>query len=193
MEHLRWWLLLLSAVMFSMSGCASRQEWADWLSHPTHFASGAHMGFSALNDDDGVPIVRDSDLEQAQRQDWWGQRVPAQPPVDLNGRWTGTWIAAGLWGGQRESLASATVVQEGHYGVARIALQDASGSGVPWAFRRAGGHGIEFYVAVAGSEARLRDRHGEVKLLFRLVGDRLYGIVPDDPRAVAITLVRQSG
>ncbi|HET7343527.1 MAG TPA: hypothetical protein VFL90_18835 [Methylomirabilota bacterium] len=31
MANLRWWLLLLAAVMFSMSGCASRTGW----SHPT--------------------------------------------------------------------------------------------------------------------------------------------------------------
>jgi hypothetical protein len=31
MANLRWWLLLLAAVMFSMSGCASREGW----SHPT--------------------------------------------------------------------------------------------------------------------------------------------------------------
>jgi hypothetical protein len=31
MANLRWWLLFLAAVMFSMSGCASKEGW----SHPT--------------------------------------------------------------------------------------------------------------------------------------------------------------
>jgi hypothetical protein len=31
MANLRWWLLLVAAVMFSMSGCASKEGW----SHPT--------------------------------------------------------------------------------------------------------------------------------------------------------------
>jgi hypothetical protein len=28
MANLRWWLLLLAAVMFSMSGCASKEGWS---------------------------------------------------------------------------------------------------------------------------------------------------------------------
>jgi hypothetical protein len=43
MENLRWWLLLIAAVMFSMSGCAFGQEWASGRDHSTHFASGQHM------------------------------------------------------------------------------------------------------------------------------------------------------
>lgn len=50
MENLRWWLLLIAAVMFSMSGCASGQEWASWRGHLAHFASGQHMTFSPEND-----------------------------------------------------------------------------------------------------------------------------------------------
>jgi hypothetical protein len=31
METLRWWLLFIAAVMFSMAGCASKEGWT----HPT--------------------------------------------------------------------------------------------------------------------------------------------------------------
>ena len=30
-------------------GCATRQEWAEWNAHPSHFASGDHFGFSVRN------------------------------------------------------------------------------------------------------------------------------------------------
>ena len=44
MEGLRWWLLLLTAVMFSMAGCATRgQEWSTRTAHPAPFASTQHL------------------------------------------------------------------------------------------------------------------------------------------------------
>ena len=193
MEQLRWWLLLLSAVMFSMSGCASRQDWAAWYAHPTHFASGDHLGFSARNEAGSVPLIREDDVDDAQVQAWWGQTVPSTPPADLSGRWEGTWTGAGIFDGSRSSVASATLRQKGHYGVAHVVLADAVGTSVPWAFRRAGASGLRFHVAVNGTEAHLRDPYGEVGLVFRLVGDRLIGIVPERPETVVITLSRRPG
>lgn len=35
MANLRWWLLLIAAVMFSMSGCASARDWTTSQEHPT--------------------------------------------------------------------------------------------------------------------------------------------------------------
>ena len=46
MDSLRWWFLLLAAVMFSMSGCASKDQWNAWTAHPSHYASGNHWEFS---------------------------------------------------------------------------------------------------------------------------------------------------
>jgi hypothetical protein len=43
MDNLRWWLLLIAAVMFSMSGCASARDWSTWRQHPTHFAKPSEM------------------------------------------------------------------------------------------------------------------------------------------------------
>ncbi len=34
------------AAAVSLSGCATSEEWAEWKSHSTHFASDQHMGFS---------------------------------------------------------------------------------------------------------------------------------------------------
>src|SRR5262249_32571423 len=86
MDNLRWWLLLLVGILFSMSGCASSQDWEYWRSHPTHFASGGHMGFSVKNDNPYYPMVTEADAKQAQAYGWWGDQVPLVPPTDLSGR-----------------------------------------------------------------------------------------------------------
>ena len=81
MERLQWWLLLLSAVMFSMSGCASVREWRqtafhEWEQHPAHFASAHHMTFS-LKPHRTAASVTEADRAAAEREDWWGREVPA--------------------------------------------------------------------------------------------------------------------
>jgi hypothetical protein len=45
MEGLRWWLLLLTALMFSMSGCASNERTIG-ATNPADFASAQHLTFS---------------------------------------------------------------------------------------------------------------------------------------------------
>ena len=85
MERLQWWLLLLSAVMFSMSGCSSVREWRltalrDWSEHPTHFASSQHMGFSMKSHPTAAGIS-EADREASAREDWWGKVVPASGAI----------------------------------------------------------------------------------------------------------------
>jgi hypothetical protein len=83
MERLQWWLLLLSAVMFSMSGCSSvrswqataLRDWHVWAEHPTHFASGHHMAFSVKSHKTAASITP-ADAEAAEREEWWGRVVP---------------------------------------------------------------------------------------------------------------------
>jgi hypothetical protein len=83
MERLQWWLLLLSAVMFSMSGCSSARSWQGtalgdwqiWAQHPAHFASGHHMAFSLMSHKTTASITP-ADAEAAEREEWWGRAVP---------------------------------------------------------------------------------------------------------------------
>jgi hypothetical protein len=82
MERLQWWLLLLSAVMFSMSGCASVREWRmtalrEWSEHPAHFASNHHMAFS-MKSHKTPSSITDADTDAAAREQWWGQAVPTR-------------------------------------------------------------------------------------------------------------------
>jgi len=87
MERLQWWLLLLSAVMFSMSGCASVREWRmtalrDWSDHPAHFASNHHMAFS-MKSHKTAASISDADTQAAEREQWWGQVVPTREKATI--------------------------------------------------------------------------------------------------------------
>ena len=42
MESARWWLLMLAAVMFSMSGCTAGGQWLESAHHPAHLTSAGH-------------------------------------------------------------------------------------------------------------------------------------------------------
>src|SRR5258705_2506273 len=98
MDNLRWWLLLLAAVLFSMSGCVSKDQWNNWASHPSHYASGNHWEFSQRTGGDVDPkMISAADQEVAVKEGWWGDLVPLAPPVDLTGNWVGTWKGLGLF------------------------------------------------------------------------------------------------
>jgi hypothetical protein len=56
-------------------GCATGEEWATWREHPTHFASGSHLMFSARHGADKSTRVTRDDVVQAREQAWWGKPV----------------------------------------------------------------------------------------------------------------------
>src|SRR5262245_62510402 len=83
MERLQWWLLLLSAVMFSMSGCASVREWCregapGRAPCSMLYAFPHHMAFSMKSHKTEASITQ-ADREAAAREGWWGRVVPPQP------------------------------------------------------------------------------------------------------------------
>jgi len=194
MDSLRWWLLLLAAVMFSMSGCASKDEWQTWASHPTHYASGSHWEFSQRT---GGDVVDDKQISEADRaiamkEGWWGDLVPLAPPVDLTGNWVGTWKGLGLFDSLRQSDARMTLLQDGGLGVGQMYLDDTIATSVPWSVRYAGSNGVRLGYRVRGSDAEMRQLDGAgvpMTMAFTLVDGRLVGTVPGgDP--VVITLTR---
>jgi hypothetical protein len=192
-DNLRWWLVLIAAVMFSMSGCASAQDWAYWREHPTHFASGDHLTFSMRNDSVYHPSVTEADRKLAQEHGWWGHLVPAAPPVDLSGRWTGTWKGLGLFDSLRQGTIDVTLVQRDHIGVAHLHMDNTIAAGVPWVIREEGSLGVRLVYRVAGNDAVMRDpaHPAEMTAAFTLVNDRLIGTLPSAESPVVITLVRQ--
>jgi hypothetical protein len=61
------------AVALLVAGCASGEEYATWKAHPTHFASGSHLGFSLRNREATAPRVTREDIAIARDEGWWGQ------------------------------------------------------------------------------------------------------------------------
>jgi len=68
-------LVLLGSVLVLVAGCATGEEWETWRSHPTHFASGSHMGFSVRNRGEGGGTVTRRDIAMARDEGWWGRPV----------------------------------------------------------------------------------------------------------------------
>ena len=68
-------LLLIGAAILATAGCATSEEWATWKSHPTHFASGEHLFFSARNHEGSAPKVTRQDIAMARDQGWWGKPI----------------------------------------------------------------------------------------------------------------------
>jgi hypothetical protein len=192
MENLRWWLLLVAAVMFSMSGCASSQDWVYWREHPTHFATGGHMTFSMKNDNVYYPTVTEDDVKRAKDYSWWGDEVPLAPPADLSGRWVGTWKGLGLFDSLRQGDVDATLVQRDNIGVAHLHLDNTIAAGVPWVIRLEGSWGVRLVYRVAGNDAMMRhtENPAELTAAFTLVNDRLVGTLPNAESPVVITLTR---
>jgi hypothetical protein len=77
-------LLLASAVLGG--GCASSEQWAEWRSHSSHFASGDHLFFSMKHQGaNPTPRVRKEDVETAQAQTWWGEPIVVRPDQLFSG------------------------------------------------------------------------------------------------------------
>jgi len=73
-------MLMLGAIVILAPGCATSEQWQEWRRHPTHFASGQHIGFSLRNaGEHPKPNVRQSDMESARSEKWWGEVVLVSP------------------------------------------------------------------------------------------------------------------
>lgn len=70
----------LIVVAFVAGACATPEQWAEWRSHTTHFASGEHGMFSVRNNLDGTnPRVTRLDIENSRTQTWWGKNISVEP------------------------------------------------------------------------------------------------------------------
>jgi hypothetical protein len=70
-----WTLLLGLSALLVVGGCATGEEWQTWREHPTHFASGSHLFFSARNTEGSAPRVTREDIALARDQGWWGKPI----------------------------------------------------------------------------------------------------------------------
>lgn len=70
----------LIGVALLAGACATSEQWAEWRSHTTHFASGEHGSFSLSNNMDGKnPRVTRLDIENSRTQNWWGRNISVEP------------------------------------------------------------------------------------------------------------------
>jgi hypothetical protein len=66
--------VLISSLVLA-AGCATSEEWTIWRDHPSHFASGGHLGFSVRNREGTAPRVRRHDVVLARSESWWGKPI----------------------------------------------------------------------------------------------------------------------
>jgi hypothetical protein len=73
-------IILVGSFAAMTSGCATSEEWAEWRSHTSHFASGSHATFSLRNNKDGSnPRVARTDIDAARQENWWGKAITVSP------------------------------------------------------------------------------------------------------------------
>ena len=79
-------LLLLVGATLASTACATSEQWTDWRSHSSHFASGDHLFFSMKHQGENpTPNVRQKDVDEAKAQSWWGQPVVVRPDQLFSG------------------------------------------------------------------------------------------------------------
>jgi hypothetical protein len=69
----------LAGIVLIAGACATSEEWAEWRAHPTHWASGEHLAFSARNTEGRTPLVTRADISNSRAQSWWGRVITVSP------------------------------------------------------------------------------------------------------------------
>lgn len=67
--------LVVAGLALTTGACATSQEWAEWRSHTSHFASGDHGFFSIRNREGASTRVTRQDVAAAREQGWWGKAI----------------------------------------------------------------------------------------------------------------------
>jgi len=183
MPHTMKRVAALAALVLGVSACTSSKAWQTWSEHTTHFASGEHLGFSMRNGNPRDPRVAATDGKTAENERWWGEYVPPGPPVDVSGRWRGTWSGANVFGTPRGSLAEITLAQQGAFGnggSGRLVVRDGlAAQSMPAPLRQMDLGGVAVVYSVSGDDVRVEHAAGRglFTLSLMLVGDRLVGFV----------------
>ena len=186
-------LLVAVGLGVAIAGCAGQKDLVTWSQHPTHFASGTHLAFSARHGNGGEVPITEADLAKAAEEGWWGDLVPPAPPADVAGHWTGQWSGRSTWGGPRGSWAEVRLTQSGAHGRGRLQIADAQAvESVPYAMRLAGSEGVPVSLEVRESEVWLRHASPDGAFLAVLTvdGDRLVGRFRGLPAGATLVLAR---
>ena len=68
--------ILLGGVLLFASACTTAEDFQIWKDHSTQYASGRHMAFSTRNVGAKRLKVTETDLADAQKEQWWGKGLP---------------------------------------------------------------------------------------------------------------------
>jgi peptidoglycan-associated lipoprotein len=112
---------------------------------------------------------------------------------DISGRWTGSWVGAGLFHAVRQENLTLDLAQKGNAGYGRMVLDGTTAAeSVPWEVRQQGLGGIRVFATVKGSKVRLEHEVDERVFTADLVveGDQMVGQV--EGRKVRLLLARQA-
>ncbi|HEU5195981.1 MAG TPA: hypothetical protein VFW70_14665 [Methylomirabilota bacterium] len=75
---------VIAALALTTAACATSEEWAEWKSHTSHFASGSHGFFSIRNRDSAsTKKVTRQDVAAAREQGWWGKAITVEQSAIL--------------------------------------------------------------------------------------------------------------
>ena len=180
--------ILLGGVLLMATSCAS-EDYSTWASHPTHYASGSHMGFSYRTVGASRVKVTPEEVALAQKEQWWGRGISgmlggglAGQPAAIAGNWNGGWIGRGMSTERTGRLLAEFAVTPDGYGKGYIALGDTEGvEGVPWTVRQATTMGVPVWVKVEGNTIMLLEAsptspfEPRFSAEFVAEGDRLVG------------------
>ena len=184
-------ILLLAGVLFATAACATSEEWAEWKSHPSHFASAQHLAFSMKNRFAPPLVTTPEDVILAREQHWWGGPFEEPALADVQGRWVGAWTGVGVFRWPWTSRAEAEFTQFGRRGEGRLALADTLTMDVPPILTLEGSRGVRVVLEVAGSRLVVKhaadDRH--LTGVFTVEGDRMVGHLRDS--SARLVLVRK--
>jgi peptidoglycan-associated lipoprotein len=119
---------------------------------------------------------------------------PAQAPVDVAGRWTGTWLGYGVFLVPRAEDVTLDLVQGGTFGTGSLQMQGTlAADSVPDSIRDSGITPVRIAFDVSGPKVRLKHELGPELFEAELVvlGDRMVGQALRTDPAVRFDLKRE--
>jgi hypothetical protein len=191
--------ILLGGVLVFATACATAEDVQIWKDHPTQYASDRHMAFSARNVGAKSVKATETDIANAQKEQWWGKGLPGalygEPPAAITGRWEGVWSGRGMFSqAPRSAVARAEFALSDDRGEGVLIVTDAAAvEGVPWALRQAGSVGVLVWVKVDGNEVYIQEATDRrpFSAEFIVQGDRMIGHFRNMTQPIQLELARR--
>jgi len=191
--------ILLGGVLLFATACTTGEDFQTWKDHSTQYASDRHMAFSARNVGAKRAKVTETDLANAQKEQWWGKGLPGSltsgPTAAISGRWEGSWSGRGMFSqAARSAVARAEFALKDDIGEGVLVVNDATATeGVPWTLRLAGSVGVRVWVKVDGNDVYIQEATDKKPFSAELTvqGDKMTGHFRNTTLPIQIDLARR--